>query len=80
MCVVMKQGYEYVPTEDDYSSFNWPLKINTLQVVPETAVAPALVSMGLTPTETDAAWKLIRDLPKATTDAERKSMIVSNFE
>lgn len=80
MCIVMKQGYEYIPTGDEFSNFNFPLKIETLPITPEANLLAAIRAAGLTPTESEAALRLVRDLPRATTDVERKNFIVSEYK
>lgn len=76
----MKQGYEYIPTGDEFTNFNFPLKIESLPISPEAHLLAAIGAAGLTPAESEAALRLVHDLPKATTDVERKNHIVSEYK
>lgn len=78
MCAVLKLEIDGVPIGTGMESVEIPLKINTLEITPETEVAPAATAIGLTQPEVNALATLVREYPRALTDGEKQLLLVRN--
>lgn len=76
MCVAIKHEVDGTTNIPNLSGIDLPIKLNTLEIGTEAEIPTIGTAIGLTQPEIDAALKLMRDLPKANTDAEKQNLLV----
>lgn len=76
MCVVLKQEVDSTLKPPSLSGNDLPIKLNTLEITPELEIPTVAGTVGYTQPEIDAALNLMRDLPKAVTNADRENILV----
>lgn len=76
MCVAIKQEVDGDSNLPDMNGIDLPIKIDTINIAPESELPSVGTSAGLTQPEIDAALKLIRDLPTVSTEAEKQNLLM----
>lgn len=76
MCVVLKLEVDTTLNPPSLSGNDLPIKLNTLEIAPELEIPTLAGTVGYTQPEIEAALKLVRDLPKAKTSADRENILV----